>query len=1212
MVKQISGTLTITIRKQDQNYTIEAKEPKGIKVDPQPAPQLKTLLSDQQITDILKELSSETAPAKTDAEITAAIQKLGTVLYESLFSDTDIIDAFGQAKGIANSDSGVRLRLQIEPAELAALPWETLHDGKDWLSAQSTTPLVRKLDLSENRKPLQKLEIRGALRILFVGASPEGLHDLKVEKTANELETLLAAPIKKKQIAFSKLLNATLEELRQELLKDYHILYFAGHGSPEGIVLHHHKVREDPYTVSAETLADALKGKQTRLVFLAACETSKAPDKAEAGSRLLRGFAQELAERSNLPAIVAMQYFISDMQANPLTTQFFAALAAGRPVDVAMAEARSGLIKKGQVSRDVFSPVLYLQAEDGALFPKAQNWLAISLGVALLIAAIVGGGFARSAEINQVRDLTSSSEAKLGSGAGLDAVMDSLRAGKTLQHSVWQFVLPEGLREQVMSQLSKTLYAGQERNRLEGHGVVFSPDGKTIASASDNTVTLWNLEGKELHTLQHSNIVDSAVFSPDSKTIASMSDKTVTLWSLEGKELHTLPHGAPVSDVVFSPDGKTIASASSDGIGGPVKLWNLEGKKLHTLPHGDIVLSMVFSPDGKTIASASFDNTVKLWNLEGKKLHTLPHSAPVSDVVFSPDGKTIASASFDNTVKLWNLEGKELHTLPHGVPVSDVVFSPDGKTIASVADNTVTLWDLKGKKLYTLLHSAPVTSVVFSPVRIATSSGLYYIIASASDDNTVKLWNMEGQVLQTFRHSDGVNSVVFSPDGNTVASASNDNIVKLWNLEGSELHTFQYADTVSSVVFSPDGKTIASVADTAKLWDLERQKLYTLPHGDGDIVRSLVFSPDSKTIASASDDNTVKLWNLEGKVLHTLHHDAPDDVVFSPDGKTIASTSGDDHDGGYVIGTLKLWNLEGKVLHTFQHYRSADPYGSTSVVFSPDSKTVTFASSDGTVKLWNLEEQEFHILRHTADPYGSTSVVFSPDGKTIASTYDGENNDAGVVKLWNLEGKKLYDLPHSAYPYEITSIVFSPDSKAIASASGDGTVKLWNLEGKELHTLQHADRVTSVVFSPVRVATPSGLDYIIASASWDNTVKLWDLEGKELHTLQHSDEVNSVVFSSDGKTIASASDDNTVKLWNLEGQELQTFQHNGAVNRVVFSPDGKTIASASDDLTVKLWAVEGFDETLEQGCNWVRDYLENNPNVAARDRHLCDGVGSRN
>jgi len=32
---------------------------------------------------------------------------------------------------------------------------------------------------------------------------------------------------------------------------------------------------------------------------------------------------------------------------------------------------------------------------------------------------------------------------------------------------------------------------------------------------------------------------------------------------------------------------------------------------------------------------------------------------------------------------------------------------------------------------------------------------------------------------------------------------------------------------------------------------------------------------------------------------------------------------------------------------------------------------------------------------------------------------------------------------------------------------------------------------------------------------------------------------------------------------------------------------------------------------METSCNWVSNYLENNPNVSDSDRELCKGVGSK-
>jgi WD40 repeat protein len=660
-----------------------------------------------------------------------------------------------------------------------------------------------------------------------------------------------------------------------------------------------------------------------------------------------------------------------------------------------MAKLQQELMETKETLRETVDRLsVAVKEEEAAKFrARGRSQLAFGVGIVASVMAVgagIAGFMALKTSVDSQFVMESYKMLSLLNGdLQLEALVEAVETGERLQQSA---IVSPDTKIRVITSIQQVVYAMKEKNRLLGHSagvlsVAFSPDGKTIVTGSgDNTVKLWNLEGKEIQTLKgHSANISRVAFSPDGKTIATASeDSMVKLWNLEGKEIQTLKgHSAGVNSVAFSPDGKTIATGSWDNT---VKLWNLEGKEIQTLKgHSAGVNSVAFSPDGKTIATVSGDNTVKLWNLEGKEIQTLKgHSAGVNSVAFSPDGKTIATGSLDNTVKLWNLEGKEIQSFKgHSEWVYSVAFSPDGKMIATGSgDKTVKLWNLEGKEIQTLKgHSASVWSVAFSPDGKT--------IATGSLDNTVKLWNLEGKEIQTLKgHSDRVNSVAFSPDGKTIATGSWDNTVKLWNLEGKEIQTLKgHSAGVNSVAFSPDGKTIAtgSFDSTVKLWNLEGKEIQTLK-GHSASVRSVAFSPDGKTIATGSGDNTVKLWNLEGKEIQTLkgHSDRVWSVAFSPSGKTIAT--------GSVDNTVKLWNLEGKEIQTLKGHSASV----LSVAFSPDGKTIATGSGDKTVKLWNLEGKEIQTLKgHSASVW---SVAFSPDGKTIA-TGSWDN----TVKFWSLD-----------------------------------------------------------------------------------------------------------------------------------------------------------------------------------------------------------------
>ncbi|MBV9728842.1 MAG: hypothetical protein JO309_05440, partial [Pseudonocardiales bacterium] len=307
------------------------------------------------------------------------------------------------------------------------------------------------------------------------------------------------------------------------------------------------------------------------------------------------------------------------------------------------------------------------------------------------------------------------------------------------------------------------------------------------------------------------------------------------------------------------------------------------------------------------------------------------------------------------------------------------------------------------------------------------------------------------------------------------------------------------------------------------------------------------------------------------------HTDSVTSVVFSPDGRTLATSSRDQ--------TVRLWNVTNRTHPTplgpplTGHTNAVFP-----VVFSPDGRTLASSSRDQTVRLWNVTDPARPtplgqpLTGHTSPV---VSVVFSPDGRTLASSSDDQ-----TVQLWNVTDPARptpLGQPLTGHTNTVLSVVFSPDGHTLASSSGDSTVRLWNVADPARPTplgqplTGHTSPVFSVVFSPD--------GHTLASGSVDQTVRLWNVTDPARPTplgqplTGHTSPVLSVVFSPDGHILASSSFDRTVRLWDVADPAHPTSLgppltgHTNTVFSVAFSPDGRTLATAGGDHTVRLWNI---------------------------------------
>jgi len=291
------------------------------------------------------------------------LKKIGGRLYKSIFS-AKIKEHFERCLEIAKRTCGLRIELIIDPLYLRCLPWELMHDGKDFLALSTVTPIVRTIFQTEVQ---EFREISFPLGIFFVAASPVGPHDpIDVGGEIRLLCKGISKEIEEGKV-FLQCYGAKKIKSRDFLddvkSKRFNVLHISSHGKfvkeIDKQLLQLEDEEGKPFLVSVEALGEWLRDSSVQMVFLDACETgvgSVRTPLADLGYVFLD---------KGVGAVVAMQFSVPVSCANTFCHTFYSQLVEGEPIEFCLSQARTRIVHPvfGLDAVDWAIPVLYMSGK---------------------------------------------------------------------------------------------------------------------------------------------------------------------------------------------------------------------------------------------------------------------------------------------------------------------------------------------------------------------------------------------------------------------------------------------------------------------------------------------------------------------------------------------------------------------------------------------------------------------------------------------------------------------------------------------------------------------------------------------------------------------------------------------------------------------------------------------------------------------------------
>lgn len=318
------------------------------------------------------------------------LRAFGASLFSELFRDR-LLALFFQSVGrlVAGQQLRIQIRLALDDPDLLRIhhiPWELLYSDQvgRYLALDRRFSIVRRLEVAQPERPIAYTP---PLRILCVASQPRGYEGLKIEAELAWIEKAWSRPWR--PVKIHSLRHTTLSALHAKLEeRTVHLIHFLGHGeydpaTGDGLLLFEDD-QGNPRRVTGEELAEQVADRKgLRGVFLNACWTAKA-----GRENPFSGVATALV-RAGVPAVLGMQFEISDPAARVFSRAVYRRLAAGDSVDAAVVDGRLAIRREVPQTFEWATPALFLRTLEIRPPRRRRYWFALGIVFGALLALLV-------------------------------------------------------------------------------------------------------------------------------------------------------------------------------------------------------------------------------------------------------------------------------------------------------------------------------------------------------------------------------------------------------------------------------------------------------------------------------------------------------------------------------------------------------------------------------------------------------------------------------------------------------------------------------------------------------------------------------------------------------------------------------------------------------------------------------------------------------